>query len=65
MKDSEIHSLQSLLKIAEKNLRASDKHLDEVAWPPDMDGVARSISKANLALQQTINTVNAILEDLK
>ncbi len=65
MKNSEIYSLQALLRTAGKNVDDASKHLSDVAWPHDTEGLPKSIRQTQLALQQTINTVNAILEDLK
>lgn len=65
MKSSEARSLQSVIRVARGNASAAREELKNVAWPPDMVAIGRSISRAVLALEQTMNAVDAILEDLK
>lgn len=65
MKSADAVNLQGLLRVARGNIKGAREELKTVAWPKDMVGIGRSISRGLLALEQTINAVDRILEDLK
>jgi hypothetical protein len=64
LRNEDIRSNKHLLDVASKNLNLADEHLATVAWPPEVVGVGHSIRAVRLALQQTINVVQKVLDDL-
>jgi hypothetical protein len=65
MKTNDAILLQGLLKVARSNIERGRSDLNTVAWPPETLGIASSIRSVMLALDQTMNALDKVLEDLK
>jgi hypothetical protein len=65
MKANDAILLQGLLKVARSNIERGRTDLNTVAWPAEMVGISSSIRSVMLALDQTINALDRVLEDLK
>lgn len=64
MSNDDIRSNRHLLGVASRNLKRAKDSLGTVAWPAELTGIGDAISAVSLALQQTINVVDNVLEDL-
>ena len=65
MKKEDVQSNQQLLAIAAQNLANASDSIRRTEWSRETQGFSKAANAMILAINQTINVLDKVLEDLK